>query len=35
MLLDFDVREQQGTDLFIGGSIIMDYGLLFWHEATM
>ncbi len=30
MLLDFNVRGQQGMDLFTGGSVIMDYGLKFW-----
>ncbi len=33
MLVDFDVRGQQGMDFFKGGSVIMDYRLVFWPEA--
>ncbi len=29
MFVDFDVREQQGIDFFTGGSVIMNYGLIF------
>ncbi len=30
MLVDFDVKGQQDmTDFFTGGSVIMDYGLIF------
>ncbi len=29
MLVDIDVRGQQGMDFFTGGSIMMDYGLFF------
>jgi len=32
-LIEFDVKAQQGMDFFTGGSIIMDYGLIFWLEA--
>ncbi len=35
MSVDFDVREQQEMDFFTGGSIIMDYGLVFWPEAMV
>ncbi len=35
MLVDFDVRGQKGMDFFTGGSVIMDYGLVFWPEATV
>ncbi len=28
MPVDFDVRGQQGTDFFTGGSIIIDHGLI-------
>ncbi len=27
MLVDFDVKGQQGIDFFTGGNIIMDYGV--------
>ncbi len=30
MWADFDVRGQQRMDLFTGGTIIMDYRLIFW-----
>ncbi len=29
MLVDFDVRGQQGIDFLIGGRVIMDYGFVF------
>ncbi len=32
--VDFDVRRQQGT-YFTGGSVIVDYGLLFYPEAMV
>ncbi len=35
MSVDFDVRGQQGMDFFTGGSIIMDYGLVFGSEAMI
>ncbi len=35
MAVHFDVRWQQGMAIFTGGSIIMDYGLEFWPEATV
>ncbi len=35
MLVDFDVKGQQGMTLITGGSIIMDYGLMFWPEASV
>ncbi len=34
MLVGFDVGGQQKMDFFTGGSVIMDYGLIFWPEAT-
>ncbi len=33
--MDCDMGGQQGMDFFSGGSIIMDYGLLFWPEAIV
>ncbi len=33
MWVDFDVIGQQGMDLFSGGSIIIDYGHVFWPEV--
>ncbi len=33
-MVDFDVRGQEGMDVFIGGSIIMDNGM-FWPEALV
>ncbi len=33
MSADFDVRGQQGMNLFTKGSVIMDYGLIFWPEC--
>ncbi len=27
MLVDYDMRGQQGMDFFTGGNVIMDYGL--------
>ncbi len=35
MLVDFDVREKQEMDFSSGGSIIIDYGLVFWPETTL
>ncbi len=35
MPVDFDVRQKQEMDFFTGGSIIMDYGLIFCPEATV
>ncbi len=35
MLVDFDVRGQQEKDVFTGGSIIIDYGLIFWPEVML
>ncbi len=35
MSVDFDVRGQQGMDIFTGGSVIMDYGLQFWPEEIL
>ncbi len=35
MLVDFDVRGQQGMDFITGGSIVMDYGLIFCPEVTV
>ncbi len=35
MLVDFDMKVQQKIYFFIIGSIIMDYGLLFWPEVTV
>ncbi len=35
MWVDFDVRGQQGMDVFTGGSVIMDYGCIFWPEVTV
>ncbi len=29
------MRRQQEKDFFTGGSVIMDYGLIFWTEATV
>ncbi len=34
MWVNFDVRGQQGMDFITGGSVIMDYGLVFWPEVT-
>ncbi len=33
--MDFDVRGQQVLAFFTGGSIIMDYELVFFPEATI
>ncbi len=33
MLVDFDVREQQGMDFFT--AVIMDYGQVFWPEVIV
>ncbi len=35
MLEDFDVRGQQEIDFFSGWSVIKNYGLVFWPEATV
>ncbi len=35
ILVNFDVKEQQRMDLFTDGSIIMDYGQVFWLEALV
>ncbi len=35
MLVDLDVRGQQGKDFFTGGSVIMDSGLVFWPKVTV
>ncbi len=35
MLVDFEVRGRQGMGFFTGGSIIMNYGLVFWSEAMI
>ncbi len=35
MLVDFDARDMRGWAFFIGGSDIMDYGLIFWPEPTL
>ncbi len=32
MLVDFNVRGQQGMDFLTWGSIIVDFGLVFWLE---
>ncbi len=34
ILVNFYVRGQQGIDLITGGSVIMDYGFVFWLEVT-
>ncbi len=34
ILVNFDVKEQR-MDLFTDGSIIMDYGQVFWPEALV
>ncbi len=34
-LVDIDVRGQQEMDFFTGGSIIIDYGLVFWSEESL
>ncbi len=31
----FDVRGQQRMDFFPGGSVIVDYGLVFWREVAV
>ncbi len=33
--INFDVRGQQGMSFLTGGSVIMDYGLIFWPEAMV
>ncbi len=33
-MLDFDMTEQQRIDFFTGGSVIMDYELV-WPEAMV
>ncbi len=33
MWVDFDVRGQEMDFTITGGSVIMDYGLVFWPEA--
>ncbi len=33
--VDINVRGQQVMDLFTGGNVIMDYGLVFWPEAKL
>ncbi len=35
ILVDFDVIEQQEMDFFTGGSIIMNYELIFCPEVTV
>ncbi len=35
MLVDFDVRGQQGMDFFTGGSAIMEYVVVFWPVIVM
>ncbi len=35
MLVDFDLRGQQGMDFYTSGRIIMDYGQVFWPEVTV
>ncbi len=35
ILVDFDVRRQQGKDFFTGENIIMDYRPVFWPEAMV
>ncbi len=35
MLVDLDVRGQQGISFFNGGSVIMDYKLVFWPEVMV
>ncbi len=35
ILVDLDVRGQQGMDFCIGGSIIMDYVQVFCPEAVV
>ncbi len=35
MLVDFDVRGQQGMDFFTRIAIIMNYGLVFCPEAMI
>ncbi len=34
-VVDYHVRGKQRMDFFTGGSVIMDYGLIFWLEATV
>ncbi len=31
-VVNFDVRGQQGMDFFTGGSVIMDYGLVYFGQ---
>ncbi len=35
MLVYVNVKEKQGMDLFTGGSVIMDYRLVYWPEAMI
>ncbi len=35
MSSNFDVKGPQRMVFFTGGSINMDYGLIFWPEATV
>ncbi len=35
MSVQFDVREQQEMEFVTGGSIVMDYELVFWPEAMV
>ncbi len=35
MWLDFDVRRQQGMNLYTGGNIIMDYEQKGWFKVKM
>ncbi len=35
MSVDFDVRVLNEMDFFTGGSVIMDYGLIFWPDISL